>query len=294
MTHETKERCFIITPIGDDTDPIRRHIDGVIDAIISPALGDKYEIVVAHKICEPGSITKQIISEIYNDRLVIANITNRNPNVMYELALRHAIGKPVITIAEKGTSLPADIISQRTIFYHNDAKGVLELKEELIKTESEIDFENASGPIYEVLGDIHRDTMIIEKATDDNHDEIEPLKYILHRLDQIEHVLQLANIDRRKNIINNELYDIAPYRTILNFRYDSVSHQTSTKTLFNRLSSIKNIDGYIDLTDVHHDTNNKIISLNLLISDNIHLPAVYQLCYKIFSECGFKNISLER
>ena len=32
-----KEKGFIITPIGDDTDPIRRHIDGIIDAAIRPA-----------------------------------------------------------------------------------------------------------------------------------------------------------------------------------------------------------------------------------------------------------------
>lgn len=95
MMTEPKAKCFIITPIGDDNDPIRRHIDGVIDAAIIPALSEKYEIVVAHRIYEPGSITKQIISEIYEDQLVIANITNRNPNVMYELALRHAIGNPL-------------------------------------------------------------------------------------------------------------------------------------------------------------------------------------------------------
>ena len=124
-----KEQCFIITPIGDDTDPIRRHIEGVIDAAITPALGEEYDIVVAHKIGEPGSITKQVIDKVYHSKLVIANLTNRNPNVMYELALRHATGKPVIMIAERGTPLPSDIIMQRTIFYYNDAKGVLELRD---------------------------------------------------------------------------------------------------------------------------------------------------------------------
>ena len=96
-----KEKCFIITPIGDDTDPIRRHIDGIIDAAIRPALGEKYEIEVAHQISEPGSITKQIIREIFSDKLAIANLTSKNPNVMYELAFRHSLGKPVIMIAEK-------------------------------------------------------------------------------------------------------------------------------------------------------------------------------------------------
>ena len=141
---EEKKRCFVITPIGGDTDPIRRHIEGIIDAAIEPALGDEYEIVVAHRISAPGTITKQIIKEIYQDELVIANLTDRNPNVMYELAFRHSLGKPVIMIAEKSTALPSDIIMERVIFYHNDAKGVLELRDELEKAEKKIDFEKAS------------------------------------------------------------------------------------------------------------------------------------------------------
>ena len=74
MSECKSRKCFIITPIGKETDPIRRHIDGIIDAAIIPALGNKYEIVVAHKITTPGTITKQIINEIYSDELVIANL----------------------------------------------------------------------------------------------------------------------------------------------------------------------------------------------------------------------------
>lgn len=82
MKKEHEKKCFIITPIGSDTDPIRRHIEGIIEAALRPALGDKYKLIVAHKIFEPGSITKQVITEIYNAELVIANLTNRNPNVI--------------------------------------------------------------------------------------------------------------------------------------------------------------------------------------------------------------------
>jgi len=35
-----KKKCFIVTPIGGENEPIRRHIDGIIDAAIIPALGD--------------------------------------------------------------------------------------------------------------------------------------------------------------------------------------------------------------------------------------------------------------
>lgn len=287
-TKSTKMKCFIITPIGDEKDPIRRHIEGVIEAAITPALGEKYEIVVAHKIYEPGSITKQIISEIYNSELVIANITNRNPNVMYELALRHAIGKPVITIAEKGTSLPADIVTERTIFYYNDAKGVLELIEDLKKAEAEIDLSKTSGPIVDVLGDISRDTQIIQRTSTNNPDEIEPLKFILQRLDRIETTIKNTNAHPHSTRFSN----VSPYKKSFFFKYENITHQTSMKTLNTRLSFLKSMANYIEVLDINIDKTEKIIAVTLLVSDDIDLPEVYQYCYKTFSECGFKNVSV--
>ena len=189
MKTEQEKKCFIITPIGSESDPIRRHIEGIIEAAIRPALEDRYKLIVAHKIYEPGSITKQVISEIYNAELVIANLTNRNPNVMYELAFRHSLGKPVIMIAESGTNLPADIIMERTIFYQNDAQGVLELKKAIEKAESEIDFSKIGSPIYDILYSIDRDKYIIQLSQNDTKTEHETLPYILEKLNKLEDML---------------------------------------------------------------------------------------------------------
>lgn len=218
-----KEQCFIITPIGDDTDPIRRHIEGIIDAAIVPALGDKYEIVVAHKMGDLGSITKQVIDKVYHSKLVIANLTNRNPNVMYELALRHATGKPAIMIAERGTPLPSDIIMQRTIFYYNDAKGVLELRDELKKAVCTIDFEKTSGPIVDVLGDISHDADMLKKVAEKDSNSKEPLAYIMQRLDRIENSITLSamhNESQSQVMIQNEPQSQAYW---FSFRFDSYS-----------------------------------------------------------------------
>ena len=107
-----RERCFVITPIGGNGEPIRRHIDGIIKASIEPVLESYgYEVVAAHTINESGSIDKQIFREIYEDKLVVANLTQNNPNVMYELADRHCFGTPVIIIAEDGSFLPFDILT---------------------------------------------------------------------------------------------------------------------------------------------------------------------------------------
>jgi len=181
-----KEQCFVITPIGDDTSDIRRHIEGIIDAVITPALENEYDVVVAHRISTPGSITKQIIEAIYNSKLVIANLTNCNPNVMYELALRHGIGKPVIMIAVEGTKLPSVIMMQRTIFYRNDALGVLELRDKLKATAAKIDFEKKCGMVFEVLGEISHDAAMLKNVAEKDSDSKEPLEYIMQRLDRIE------------------------------------------------------------------------------------------------------------
>lgn len=228
---EIKEKCFVITPIGNESDPIRRHIDGIIEAVIEPALSDKYEVVVSHKINEPGTITRQIIKEIYEDKLVIVNLTERNPNVMYELAFRHSLGKPVILIAEKGTGLPSDIISERTIFYENDAKGTLELKERIRKAENEIDFEKTSSPIYDMLKEIGQEISILENeemSAEGNVEDKNMLRYILERLGKIENM-----------IVNNgiqtvEKTDRIKYKSIL-YRFSTQEDENNIEQMLDEL-----------------------------------------------------------
>ena len=68
-------------------------------------------------IDEAGTITRQIVDRVYDADLVVADLTDLNPNVFYELAVRHAFHKPVITIAQAGTKIPFDVAHQRMITY---------------------------------------------------------------------------------------------------------------------------------------------------------------------------------
>lgn len=163
MERSNLKKCFVITPIGGPTDSIRRHIDGIIDQAITPALMYKFDIDVSHRKYEIGSINDKIIESIYKADLVIANLTQLNANVMFELAVRYCFGKPVIVIAEKGTNLPFDIIDQNTIFYINDAMGVGELRDTIVEFESNIDYDCTTyGPIYSSLGKVFEYDKIVK------------------------------------------------------------------------------------------------------------------------------------
>ncbi|PMQ02716.1 hypothetical protein DyAD56_22840 [Dyella sp. AD56] len=125
--------CFVIAPIGEAESDTRKRSDQVLKHVIAPAaLACGYKAIRADQISEPGMITSQVIQHIVEDPLVIADLTDRNPNVFYELAIRHAIRKPLVQLIKKGEQIPFDVAGTRTIHVdHRDLDSVEEAKREI-------------------------------------------------------------------------------------------------------------------------------------------------------------------
>jgi hypothetical protein len=108
--------CFYITPIGADDSEQRKHADFFMEYVITPALKEfKLKLVRADQIGKPGMIGKQVLEHILHARLVIADLSFHNPNVFYELCLRHATRLPTVQIIRASESIPFDIDQYRTI-----------------------------------------------------------------------------------------------------------------------------------------------------------------------------------
>lgn len=108
--------CFYVTPIGEEGSEQRRHSDLFLGSIVEPALEHLgLKVVRADSIDKPGTITRQIIEYLLKSRLVIADLSFHNPNVFYELAIRHAARLPVVQLIRASDRVPFDLNQVRTI-----------------------------------------------------------------------------------------------------------------------------------------------------------------------------------
>ncbi|MEH0399179.1 hypothetical protein QA789_26655 [Streptomyces sp. B21-088] len=131
-------RCFVIGPIGDphavhgspEREAYEHHL-GIFEQVIAPAC-QKHGItaVRADGIAHAGDINEQICRHVVESDLVVADVSGGNPNVMYELGLRHITGKPTIHIGEAG-QLPFDIASIRTIRYQRTRSHLAGARKEI-------------------------------------------------------------------------------------------------------------------------------------------------------------------
>lgn len=185
-------RAFIVTPIGGSDSSTRRAADGLISSVLKPLLTELgFDVFVAHEISLTGSISRQVVEHILEDELVIANLSELNPNVMYELAVRHCTGKPVVAIAEAGTRLPFDIADERTVFYTNDMRGVFELTPALRKAiETSLSKDEPDNPVLRVRQN---------RALLDSLDQGDAKTILIERLDDIESLLRdIRSADGRR------------------------------------------------------------------------------------------------
>lgn len=127
--------CFCVLPFNE----IRLTL---LEKIIKPKLEDEFGITVIKSgdIFHPNeNIMENIWNYINQASFIIADISDKNPNVFYELGICHTIGKKVITLCDQESyeedykeKLPFDISSLNTIFYRKDLDGPQELINKLI------------------------------------------------------------------------------------------------------------------------------------------------------------------
>jgi hypothetical protein len=123
-------------PIGDQdfagtrisAGDLRRRYDDLIKEALFRA-DSELDITRADDVATPGTITSDILTRIMHSDLVVADVTYPNPNVFYELGLRHACRTGTIIIRDKsGPRAPFDISHLRYVEYENTPSGLKALE----------------------------------------------------------------------------------------------------------------------------------------------------------------------
>jgi hypothetical protein len=119
---------FVLMPFKADMRPV--YEDHIKPTCISMGL----TVRRADDFFTADAVVEDIWSAIASARLIIADCTDRNPNVFYEIGLAHAIGKPTVLLTQKSDDVPFDLRHLRYIAYQLTPRGMKEFETTFRKT----------------------------------------------------------------------------------------------------------------------------------------------------------------
>jgi len=109
---ESTDTCFVVMPFAP---PIGNYYGAIYEPAIKKA--GLTPIRADTEIFATGKIMDQVWSGINAARVLVAELTTRNPNVFYELGLAHALKKPVVLVSSNEEDVPFDLHHIRVIYY---------------------------------------------------------------------------------------------------------------------------------------------------------------------------------
>ncbi len=112
--------------------PFSKDFRDVYDAIRSACASADFNCQRVDEVWNNSEIVQDIFELIFTSSIVIADFSQRNPNVFYEVGIAHTLGKEVIPIAQNDGDIPFDLHHHRVLLYHNNNEGREDLKEGLL------------------------------------------------------------------------------------------------------------------------------------------------------------------
>jgi hypothetical protein len=118
-----RERCFVIMPFSGTfethTEDYRNgHFENFLKPLIESC--DNVEAFRSQPLRQ--DLLRQIVNDLVFSQIVVADLTDANPNVYWELGVRLSFRHGTVTIANEGSKIPFDIATKSVLFYPSDLK----------------------------------------------------------------------------------------------------------------------------------------------------------------------------
>ena len=111
-----EKTCFVIMPFSKTVNHTKEYWTAHFEKFLLPHISKNFpELDIRRSEPVRGDIVDQIIHDLSQSRIVIADLTDINPNVLWELGVRQSFTNGTITIAEEGIDLPFDLARKGTL-----------------------------------------------------------------------------------------------------------------------------------------------------------------------------------
>jgi hypothetical protein len=127
-----REKCFVLMPFSEPFDTIYR------DHILEPLSKAGIKCFRGDDFYGTSSVMKDIWDGINDCSFLIAELSSKNPNVMYELGIAHALGKRVVLICQQESDVPFDFRHLRYYKYEYTPRGCKKLEKQLLTVAAEL------------------------------------------------------------------------------------------------------------------------------------------------------------
>jgi len=123
--------------VDDDLVSVMMPFDAGYNEVYETLQGAAHEVGMrcqrADDIWETDTVIQDVVNLIGRAKVVICDMTGRNPNVFYETGVAHTLGRDVILITQNAGDVPFDVGHIRHLRYLNNGEGRARLKEELVR-----------------------------------------------------------------------------------------------------------------------------------------------------------------
>lgn len=123
-----ENHCFYVGPFLEPFNIIYR------DHLTKALMSESFSVERADEIFGTEPIIEDIWESINSASIIVADVSGKNPNVMYEIGMAHTVGKPVVIITQNIDDVPFDLKHYRCIIYEYTPRGCATLEEKLRAT----------------------------------------------------------------------------------------------------------------------------------------------------------------
>lgn len=227
-TENEKLTCGIIMPIASmgSEYPESHWID--IRSIIHRAI-DKagFNPRIVSESDDATIIHKSIIQNIYNDPIIVCDVSGKNANVMFELGMRLAFNKPVVIIKDDLTGYSFDTSNIEHVGYRKDLRyQTIESFINNLSQKIKATYEKSNSDNHQSFLS-HFGNFEVAKIDNQTIGATEALEQLLNKVSKINASLDDKTLHQLKSLSNSSSYAIIKIREKLSYELlKEISHKT--------------------------------------------------------------------